>query len=320
VQTPIEDLSTRSTAASASMGRRDSSPTSSLRSSSPVCGQGLSWTRGKAVGSGSFGTVFKAFNPATLQIFAVKEALLDESHDSKYRDRLTSELEICKTLRHPHIVSYLGHDYTDQHLFIYLEYVAGGSIASILSEFGPLSGAPLRKATLGMLEGLDYLHTRSPPVVHRDIKGANVLVDLEFCVKLADFGCSKCSNDTKSFTTLGSVPWMAPEVISQEGGHGRKADIWSFGCTVVEMVSAEKPWGNGAFNNMMYALHHIATFSEIPTIPAGIPSSCDDLIRHCLQRSQHERPSTAELLEHEYFGPTVSKLHRHNLIRRTKTL
>jgi len=318
--TPTEDLSTRSTAASASRDRRELSPTSSLRSASPVRGQGLSWTRGKAVGSGSFGTVFKAFNPSTLQIFAVKEALLDESHDSKYRERLNLELEICRTLRHPHIVSYLGHDYTDQHLYIYLEYVAGGSVASILSEFGPLTGPPLRKATLGMLEGLDYLHTRSPPVVHRDIKGANVLVDLEFCVKLADFGCSKCSNDTKSFTTLGSVPWMAPEVISQEGGHGRKADIWSFGCTVIEMASAEKPWGNGAFNNMMFALHHIATSPEIPPIPDTVSTSCDDLIRSCLRRSQHERPNTGELLMHEFFGPIVSKPRGPNAIRRFKTL
>jgi serine/threonine protein kinase len=254
-----------------------------------------------------------------LQIFAVKESILDDCHDSKYRDRLNSELEICKALRHPHIVSYLGHDYTDQHLYIYLEYVAGGSVASILSEFGPLFGPPLRKATLGMLEGLDYLHTRSPPVVHRDIKGANVLVDLEFCVKLADFGCSKCSNDTKSFTTLGSVPWMAPEVISQEGGHGRKADIWSFGCTVIEMASAEKPWGNGAFNNVMFALHHIATSSEIPPVPENLPGSCDDLIRSCVRRSQDERPNTRDLLEHEFFGPVVCKTPSLNL-RRFKTL
>jgi mitogen-activated protein kinase kinase kinase len=61
--------------------------------------------------------------------------------------------------------------------------------------------------------------------VHRDIKGANVLVDLNFCVRLADFGCSKRDDMTASYTTVGSIPWMAPEVIQREGGHGRKADI-----------------------------------------------------------------------------------------------
>lgn len=69
------------------------------------------------------------------------------------------------------------------------------------------------------------IHPRSPPVVHRDLKGANLLVGVDMSVKLADFGCSKWSDDTKSFTTLGSIPWMAPEVIKQIEGHGRKADL-----------------------------------------------------------------------------------------------
>lgn len=263
----------------------------------------------ESVGSGSFGTVFMEFNPDTLQISAVKESLLDESHNSKYGGRLNSELEICKTLRHPHIVSYLGHDYTDQHLCIYLEYVAGGSVASILSEFGPFDIVPLRKATHGMLEGLNYLHTLSPPIVHRNIKGAKVLVDLEFCVKLSDFGYSKTDS-------LSSIPWMAPEVICQAWGHSRKADIWSFGCTVIEMASAEEPWGNGIFNNLLSALRHIALSSEIPPIPESVPGSCDDLIRRCVQRSQHERPNTGKLLEHEFFGPMASKPPTH--IRQTK--
>lgn len=283
---------------------------------------GLNWVRGRALGAGSFGTVYKAFDPATFQIFAVKEAMLEEKsgQEGKQRERLDAELNICRTLRHPNIVSYLGHDYTDQHLYIYLEFVAGGSIASVLSEFGPLKGPPLRKATFGMLEGLDYLHTRSPPVVHRDIKGANVLVDLDLCVKLADFGCSKWSSETKSFTTLGSVPWMAPEVITQQEGHGRKADIWSFGCTVIEMASAEKPWGNGAFNNMMFALNHIATSTAAPPIPESVSPACRDLIGMCVQRSQDKRPSAGELLRHEFLAPLVNKDQKKFGVHRTRTV
>lgn len=261
-----------------------------------------SWIRGKALGSGSYGTVFKAFDPNSLQIFAVKELVLDDtlSGFTRQRERVDAELSICQSLRHPNIVSYLGHGMTEEYLHIYLEYVPGGSMLNLLAQFGPLESAALRKATRGTLEGLDYLHTHSPPIVHRDIKGANLLVDLDMTVKLTDFGCSKWNYDTKSFTTLGSIPWMAPEVITQLEGYGRKADVWSFGCTIIEMATGEKPWGNDAFDNMMFALNHIANSSSTPPLPDHAPALCRDLIRLCLRRVQGDRPSTAELLRHEF--------------------
>merc|ERR1719330_2064204 len=215
--------------------------------------------------------------------------------NEKSRARLDSELRICQALRHPHIISYLGHEYSETHLLIFLEFAAGGSMASVLAEFGPLHRSTLRTATSGVLQGLDYLHTRSPPVVHRDIKGANVLVTQDFVAKLADFGCSKWELSTKSFTTIGSAPWMAPEVINQKAGHGRKADIWSFGCTVIEMASAEKPWGNAAFNNLWFAMNHIGSSGESPPVPEDAPNIIQDLIRSCTRLAQDDRPTTQEL-------------------------
>jgi len=234
----------------------------------------------------------------------VKKALIEErtEDDCKYRDRLEQELEICKDLRHPHIVSYLGHDYAESHLYIYLEYVSGGSLASVLNEFGPIEGPLLRKSTRGLVEGLSYLHTRSPPVVHRDIKGANILVDLNFCLKLADFGCSKRDIDTKSFTTMGSIPWMAPEVIQQQDGHGRKADVWSLGCTIIEMATADKPWGRDTFDNMMFALKQIGLSDETPPIPEGLPPSGSEFVGSCVQRMACDRPAATELLKYDFIS------------------
>jgi len=260
------------------------------------------WTKGGLIGHGAYGCVFKAMEKRTGRIFAVKQAVVDLSceEDRKYRDKLQNELNICKDLRHPNIVACLGFESTSSELNIYLEYVAGGSMSSLLTEFGALDGYMLRQATLGVLDGLNYLHTRSPPVVHRDIKGANILVGLDFCVKLADFGCSKRSDLTKSFTTTGSIPWMAPEVILQEDGHGRKADIWSFGCAMIEMASAEKPWGNGKFENAMFALRHISMSDATPPIPEALDELGQDLARLCTQRDPEKRPSAAELLEHPF--------------------
>merc|ERR1712130_888061 len=110
--------------------------------------------------------------------------------------------------------------------------MAGGSLSSVLSQFGHLDESLIAMYTKGLLEGLAYLHSQKPPVMHRDIKGANVLVNLDCVVKLSDFGCSKRTDDTMSRTMKGSIPWMAPEVIMQEG-HSTSADIWSFGCLLV---------------------------------------------------------------------------------------
>merc|ERR1712226_586291 len=102
---------------------------------------------------------------------------------------------ICKDLKHPRIVSYKGHDDFDGALYIYLEYMPGGSLAQVLAQFGHFDSELVAIYARELLEGLAYLHTVTPPVVHRDIKGANVLVGLDSQVKLADFGCSKRSGD-----------------------------------------------------------------------------------------------------------------------------
>mmetsp|Transcript_70118 Transcript_70118/g.126357 ORF Transcript_70118/g.126357 Transcript_70118/m.126357 type:complete len:515 (+) Transcript_70118:213-1757(+) len=261
------------------------------------------WIRGGPIGSGSYGCVFKALDQQTGRLFAVKKAVVDEGceEDRKYRERLEVELSICKDLRHPNIVACLGFACAELHFYIYLEYVAGGSMSSILQEFGPLNDDLLRQATSGLVEGLDYLHTRNPPVVHRDIKGANILVDLNFCVKLADFGCSKRSDVTTSFTTIGSIPWMAPEVIQQQDGYGRKADVWSLGCVVIEMATAEKPWGKNAFENVMYALRHIAMSESTPPLPEGEQlTACRDLISMCTRRDPDARPASSDLRHHAF--------------------
>jgi len=260
--------------------------------------KGLSWRKGKQIGQGSYGSVFKAQDLDRGLIFAVKQC---PQADPKHVEKMKMEIEICRTLQHPNIVRYLGFEDSSGGLFVFLEYVAGGCMSNILHEFGALTSATLRKATRDCCRGLLYLHTRNPPVVHRDIKASNLLVDSDFEVKLADFGCSKKDDCTKSFTTIGSVPWMAPEVILNKEGHGRKADIWSFGCTVVEMATAEQPWGANRFNSVMFALRHIGMTDEVPTLPNDYQDEeCRDFVRQCVVRCPETRPRSRHLLTHKF--------------------
>jgi len=137
------------------------------------------------------------------------------------------------------ICRYIGTSRSATYLYIILEYITGGSIASVLKEFGPCDEELIRKYTYHIVNGVQYLHKKG--IIHRDIKGANVLVTENGVAKLADFGCSKrlagmCTTSLEESLKVikGSVPWMAPEVIKQSG-YGRSSDIWSIGATLIEM-------------------------------------------------------------------------------------
>ncbi|CAE7694537.1 mkkA, partial [Symbiodinium pilosum] len=128
--------------------------------------------------------------------------------------------------------------------------------------------------------------------------GANVLVGLDSLAKLADFGCSKRAKDeTTSVTIEGSIPWMAPEVLTHSR-YGRAGDIWSFGCLVIEMATADAPWGH--FDNLMAAILKIGMSGELPPIPETVSANCKGFIRRCTQHDPGKRLSATELLNEEF--------------------
>lgn len=266
-----------------------------------VRGEKFCWVRGELIGRGSLGFVHRGLEANTGQLMAVKEVLIDakDLNDESFRKSLQNEIDIYKDLQHRSIVGYLGHDYMEGRLYIYLEYMPGGSIAQVLAQFGPIEESLIGRYTANLLEGLEYLHTRSPPVLHRDIKGANILVDINGTVKLSDFGCSKRTMGTAVHTLRGSIPWMAPEVMCQSG-YGRKADIWSLGCVLIEMSTASAPWGN--FDNCLAAMARIAMSDETPPVPPHLSEAASDFIVRCTRRAQQERPDAVELLEHEFMA------------------
>eukprot|EP00397_Hematodinium_sp_SG-2012_P012515 GEMP01012687.1.p1 GENE.GEMP01012687.1~~GEMP01012687.1.p1 ORF type:complete len:763 (+),score=151.37 GEMP01012687.1:51-2339(+) len=257
------------------------------------------WIRGEMLGLGTLGIVFKAMDSETGETFAVKEVLIDDKLESdvKFSEALQREIDMFKDLKHDHIVSYLGHDTIEGKLFVYLEFMVGGSIAHVVSNFGALDEVTMATYTKHVLLGLEFLHSQNPPFLHRDIKGANVLVGIDCKAKLSDFGCSKRATDSMARTMTGSILWMAPEVMNGVG-YGRKADLWSLGCLLIEMSSARHPWES--FDNNVVAMVRIAMSVDIPDIPEHVSSVCKDFILACLTRDPDERPSASELLQHTF--------------------
>merc|ERR1711871_1525327 len=129
-----------------------------------------------------------------------------------------------------------------------------------------------------------------------------VLVTETGVAKLADFGCSKQlqgaatgSMDESLRSIRGSVPWMAPQVIKQSGA-GRSSDIWSLGCTVIEMATAKRPWPDLADN--FSALFHVATAKKGPPYPEGADSDLALFLDRCFCLNPEERASADDLLLH----------------------
>jgi len=237
---------------------------------------------------------------------------LNDKAVEKEINALLLEINMLKRLKHPRIVRYHGCILQDRgeggdpdpSLLIFLEFMPGGSIKAVLDKFGPYGLGLTRKYTRQILEGLEFLHTNM--IVHRDVKGANILIDDKGDAKIADFGACQELSDLHSTITggiksiHGSVFWMAPEVMETKAG--RRSDIWSLGCTVIEMLTAEPPWQNLRAQKLPVSeiLKSIVQGQGGPPLPEKIPHDCKSFLQTALVRDHKERPYASQLLEHKF--------------------
>ncbi|XP_078084177.1 mitogen-activated protein kinase kinase kinase 19 isoform X3 [Mustelus asterias] len=278
----------------AKLFKTSSRPNSSLGHSiksecSSSCEDAIIWTKGNVLGKGAYGTVYCGLTSQG-QLIAVKQVSLDATNQiaaEKEYQKLEEEIELLKNLKHVNIVSFLGTNLEANVVSIFMEFVPGGSIAGVISRFGPLPEPVCCTYTKQILKGVDYLHDNR--VIHRDIKGNNVMLMPNGVIKLIDFGCAKrmtCVNMSDPHSEMlksmhGTPYWMAPEVIN-ETGHGKKSDIWSLGCTVFEMASGKPPL---AHMDKMAAMFYIGAHRGLmPTLPKEFSENARDFVHICLTR------------------------------------
>ncbi|KAK3544026.1 hypothetical protein QTP70_035039, partial [Hemibagrus guttatus] len=265
----------------------------------------ITWTKGDILGRGAYGTVYCGLTSQG-QLIAVKQVTLDVSNSDtaeKEYERLEREVDLLKNLHHQNIVGFLGTALSGNVISILMEYIPGGSISSVLNRFGPLPEKVFALYTNQILEGVAYLHDNR--VIHRDLKGNNIMLMPSGVIKLIDFGCARRLNRvTRSGSRSdflksvhGTPYWMAPEVIN-ETGHGKKSDIWSIGCTVFEMATGKPPL---AHMGKMAALFYIgAQKGLMPPLPDDFSIEAKGFVQACLTNDQKQRPSAADLLRHPF--------------------
>ncbi|CEJ60516.1 MAP kinase kinase kinase Ste11 [Penicillium brasilianum] len=281
------------------------------------------WMKGSLIGEGSFGSVFLALHAITGELMAVKQVEIPSAtkgteFDQRKNNMVTAlkhEIELLQGMHHPNIVQYLGTSTDDQYLNIFLEYVPGGSIATMLKQYNTFQEPLVKNFVRQILAGLSYLHSQD--IIHRDIKGANILVDNKGGVKISDFGISK---RVEASTVLGSrassgggghlhrpslqgsVYWMAPEVVRQTA-HTKKADIWSLGCLVVEMFIGAHPFPDCS---QLQAIFAIGSNQARPPAPEHVSPEAVEFLDMTFQLDYEKRPTADELLKCKFLAAPIA--------------
>ncbi len=240
------------------------------------------------VGQGGMSVVYLAMNEKANKQWAVKEVRKDGVLDFEaVKQGLVAETDILKRLDHPYLPSIIDVIDTDESFIIIMDYIQGNSLNKALDEFGAQPQDEVIKWAKQLCDVLGYLHTRTPPIIYRDMKPANVMLKPDGNISLIDFGTAREYNEKNlaDTTCLGTVGYAAPEQFGGMGQTDARTDIYCLGATLYHLVTGKNP---------CEPPYEIRPIREInPNLSSGL----ERIILKCTQRDPNDRyQSAAELM------------------------
>ena len=248
----------------------------------------LNFTKDSDIGTGTFGDVKKCYWRKTLvAVKFLKKAMENEKENIQ---SFIEELNLLKKLRHPNILLYLGANITGPNYFLVTEFCELGNLFDFLhnNSRSELADNDRNRIALEIAKGVNYLHSFDPPILHRDLKSLNILLDKNMSVKIADFGWARL-RDIHMTKQRGTFQWMAPEVI-KKNSYSEKADVFSYGIILWEIWVQEPPYKNIDRFEVAKSVATIKNYRP-PLNEDVIPESIRTLIGACWDYNPDNRPT-----------------------------
>jgi tRNA A-37 threonylcarbamoyl transferase component Bud32 len=250
---------------------------------------------GQRIGKGSFGEVYLAsWNGTTV---AVKKLPASKLTDEFLRE-FAREARLMRTMRHPNVIQFLGASFDPPDICIVTDYMAQGSLYHLIHDKAvQLSWSRVKRISVDAARGMAYLHNSTPPIIHRDLKSHNLLVDDNWKVKVCDFGLSRrIYEDTQAntLTMCGTPCYTAPEIL-RNAHYTTKADVYSFAVVLWELVTREEPFSGMPPFQVIFA---VGTKGARPEIPSWCPPELAKLIQMCWADDPNQRPSFNQIIEY----------------------
>ncbi|XP_071153242.1 serine/threonine-protein kinase Wnk-like isoform X8 [Mytilus edulis] len=254
------------------------------------------------IGRGSFKTVFKGLDTETGVAVAWCE-LQDKKWNKSERQRFREEAEMLKELQHPNIVRFYD-SWEESTLrnkkFIVLvtELMTSGTLKTYIKRLKKLNTKVLRNWCKQILKGLYFLHTRSPQVIHRDLKCDNIFITGPTgSVKIGDLGLATLKNKSFAKSVIGTPEFMAPEMYEEH--YDESVDVYAFGMCMLEMATSEYPYKE--CHNAAQIYRRVTTGVPPDALEKVDIPYIKDIIQSCIRSRKEERYSAKDLLQHDFF-------------------
>ncbi|MGL5617756.1 MAG: serine/threonine-protein kinase [Metamycoplasmataceae bacterium] len=242
----------------------------------------------REIGSGGMAKVYLALNQETNQKVAIKTLLTDPNMPLTNKNRFKEELRLAKYISSPYVVKFYEGNYNNETQYLVMEYVEGKMLKDYIEEQGRLNVDEAVNFATQIAKGFAEIHAQN--IIHRDLKTSNVMVSTLGEIKIIDFGIA-ISDDSVRYTqtgrVIGSVHYMAPEIVNQEGATPQ-TDVYALGIILYEMLIGETPFkGKDALETALK--HRKEEIKPVNQIFPSIPQALANVVAKATAKNKDDR-------------------------------